>query len=258
MKFKNFTVTVIPILGAAALISLPMKAHPHPSGNFILPLGNSKSVAEEVWQSDQMDIEYPVQIQPLSAPDISDKSRSLDAPALPPMTAGWTSDQMDIEYPIQEQPDTGPDGSPGISAQTPVNWYEVASAWQSDQMDIEYPIQEQPGTGTNLKYWTAGDHLEAASRYEEEVRRLRAEVQEIELAIGSLLPYHEVDSIRRTGIIRLLAQKEREVEIKTAFAEFHRQSGMNLKRETDPTPNLYGPEWTGQKISPTAQTLPQT
>ena len=76
--------------------------------------------------------------------------------------------------------------------------------------------------------WTAGDHMGAAKRYEEEARLLQAEARGMESAEARILPYLEVQAVQQSGISKLVDRRIKESEEKMKLASWHHQEALRL------------------------------
>ena len=76
--------------------------------------------------------------------------------------------------------------------------------------------------------WTAGDHMGAAKRYEEEARLLQAEARGMESAEARILPYLEVEAVQQSGIPTLVDRRIKESEEKMKLASWHHQEALRL------------------------------
>ena len=81
--------------------------------------------------------------------------------------------------------------------------------------------------------WTAGDHMGAAKRYEEDARLLQAEARGMEAAEGKILPYLEVEAIQAAGLNRLIDRRVKESEEMNKLAMWHRKEAMRLIGEKE-------------------------
>lgn len=109
----------------------------------------------------------------------------------------------------------------------------VTDNWQSDQMDVEYPTEKRPKSRVHLKYWTPGDHLDAAKRYEEEARLLVLEVRCMKLIENPLRPNREIETMKRADIFELIPRNEQEAQEKNALASIHQKVGLTLMVEKE-------------------------
>ena len=76
--------------------------------------------------------------------------------------------------------------------------------------------------------WTAGDHMGAAKRYEEEARLLQAEARGMEAAENRILPYLEVEAVEMSGLPKIIDRRMKESEEKMKLASWHHQEAMRL------------------------------
>ena len=84
-------------------------------------------------------------------------------------------------------------------------------------------------SGTSaLGSWTAGDHMGAAARYEEEARLLQAEARGIEQVENQILPYLEVEAIEQAGVGIRIDRRLKEAEEYMKLANWHHEEGMRL------------------------------
>ena len=81
---------------------------------------------------------------------------------------------------------------------------------------------------TALEAWTAGDHLGAAKRYEEEARLLQAEARGMEHVEMKILPYLEVEAIKEAGVHKLIDRRLKEAEENTKLAKWHHKEAIQL------------------------------
>lgn len=82
--------------------------------------------------------------------------------------------------------------------------------------------------GTSLEAWTAGDHLGAAHRYEEEARLLEAEARGMEHVEMKILPYLEVEAIKEAGVQKLIDRRLKEVEENKKLASWHHEKALQM------------------------------
>ena len=83
--------------------------------------------------------------------------------------------------------------------------------------------------------WTAGDHLGAASRYEEEARLLQAEARGMEHVEVKILPYLEVEAIKEVGIQSLIDRRLKEAEANREMASWHHKEALQLIQVAEST-----------------------
>ena len=100
-----------------------------------------------------------------------------------------------------------------------------SSAVYADTMKSMGSVQS---TSTTFANWTAGDHMGAAKRYEEESRLLQAEARGMETAEARILPYLEVEAVQMSGITKLIDRRIKESEEKMTLASWHHQEAMRL------------------------------
>lgn len=86
---------------------------------------------------------------------------------------------------------------------------------------------------TALEFWTAGDHLGAAKRYEEEARLLVAEARGMESVETKILPFLEVEAIKEAGVQKLIDRRLKGAEENMKLASWHRNEGMQLLAEKE-------------------------
>ena len=85
----------------------------------------------------------------------------------------------------------------------------------------------KPGA-TTLENWTAGDHLGAAQRYEEESRLLQAEARGMEHVEMKILPYLEVEALKEAGIQNLIDRRLKEADENMKMANWHHKEALQL------------------------------
>lgn len=81
---------------------------------------------------------------------------------------------------------------------------------------------------TALESWTAGDHLGAAKRYEEEARLLQAEARGMETVETKILPFLQVEAINEAGVQKLIDRRLKEAEENMKLASWHHKEGLQL------------------------------
>lgn len=81
---------------------------------------------------------------------------------------------------------------------------------------------------SSLATWSAGDHLGAARRYEEEARLLQAEARGMEHVEIKILPFLEVEAIKEVGVQNLIDRRLKEAEESMRLANWHHQEAMLL------------------------------
>ena len=79
-----------------------------------------------------------------------------------------------------------------------------------------------------LKSWTAGDHLGASKRYEEDARLLQAEARGMEHVEMKILPFLEVDAIKEAGVQQLIDRRLKEADENMKLANWHHKEAMQL------------------------------
>ena len=76
--------------------------------------------------------------------------------------------------------------------------------------------------------WTAGDHMGAAARYEEQARVLQAEARGMEQIENQILPYLEVKAIEQAGVGKLIDRRLKESEEYMKLANWHHEEAMRM------------------------------
>ncbi len=84
-----------------------------------------------------------------------------------------------------------------------------------------------PGSET-VKSWTAGDHLGAAKRYEEDARLLQAEARGMEHVEMKILPFLEVEAIKEAGVQKLIDRRLKEAEENMQLANWHHKEAFQM------------------------------
>ncbi len=79
-----------------------------------------------------------------------------------------------------------------------------------------------------LESWTAGDHLGAAKRYEEEARLLQAEARGMESVETKILPFLQVEAIKEAGVRKLIDRRLKEAEENMKLANWHHNEGLRV------------------------------
>ena len=108
-----------------------------------------------------------------------------------------------------------------------------------------------------LEFWSAGDHLGAAKRYEEEARLLRSEARGMEYVEMRILPFLEVEAIKEAGVQKLIDRRLKEAEENMKLASWHRNEGIQLLAEKEasmPAVHSQKPAKTGVSQTPAVYT----
>ena len=94
--------------------------------------------------------------------------------------------------------------------------------------DTMRTVDSVQSPSTAFSSWTAGDHMGAAKRYEEEARMLQAEARGMEAAENRILPYLEVEAVEMSGLPKIKERRIKESEEKMKLASWHHQEAMRL------------------------------